>query len=67
MIGEWLVRFYDKPRNRFLCVLGAFIVAPALTKLKLELRTDEKRLSDKTILLGRLELTGKLLNRWWER
>lgn len=67
MIAEWLVRYYDKPRNRFLCVLGAFLIAPTLTNLKKQLKRDEERLSDKTILLGRLLLTAKLLNRWWKR
>lgn len=67
MIAEFLVRYYDKPRNRFLCVLGAFIVAPVLTSLRRSIKRDEKVLNDKTLLLGRLELTAKLLQRWWEK
>lgn len=67
MIAEWLVRYYDKPRSRLSCVLGAFIIAPTLTSLKRQIRSDEKRMSERTILLGRLELTAKLLNRWWEK
>jgi len=67
MIAEWMVKYYDQPRNRFLCVLGAFVVAPTLARLRKELKTDEKALSEKTMLLGRLELTAKLLNRWWKK
>ena len=66
MIAEWLVRFYDVPRNRFLCVLGAFLISPILTKLRREIRSDEQKIGQKTMLLGRLELTAKLLSRWWK-
>jgi hypothetical protein len=67
MIAEWMVKFYDKPRNRFLCVLGALIVAPVLSNLKREIKAEEKLLGEKTILFGRLALTAQLLQRWWEK
>lgn len=67
MIAEWLVRYYDKPRNRFLCVLGAFLVAPVLSGLRRDIRNLEKQMNDKLIVMGRLELTAKLLSRWWKK
>ncbi len=56
MIAEWLVRYYDKPRGRLQCLLGALIIAPVLTSLRREIRSQELRMSKKTMLLGRLEL-----------
>lgn len=65
MIAEWLVRYYDKPRSRFSCAVGALLIAPVLTSLRRQLRSDERKMSRNTALLGRLELTAKLLSRWW--
>ena len=67
MIAEWLVRFYDQPRGRIVCFLGAFVISPTLTKLRREIRSDERRIAQKTMLMGRLALTEKLLSRWWKK
>lgn len=65
MIAQAILRFYDKPRNRFLLVLGGFIVSPLVRSIKKEIRLDEKELNEKVLLLGRLELTETLLRKWW--
>lgn len=65
MIAEAVLRFYDKPRNRLLLVMGGFLVTPLVKSIKREIILDEERLNDKVILLGRLELTQTLLKKWW--
>ena len=65
MIAEKLVKYFDKPRNRIQCFLGALVIIPLLGGLKRNLDSLEQEISDKTILLGRLELTAQLLGRWW--
>jgi len=65
LIAEAVLRFYDKPRNRLLLVMGGFLVTPLVKSIKREIILDEERLNDKVILLGRLELTQTLLKKWW--
>lgn len=67
MLIRAIVRFYDKPRNRFTLLIGALFIEPILRKLKREIAVDEKRMNEKLKLLGRLELTKKLLIKWWEK
>lgn len=67
MIAQYIVRFYDKPRNRFLCFLGAFLIGPVVRMEKSHLARMEAKIADKTMLLGRLELTEKLITRWWTK
>ena len=67
MIAEWLVHYFDKPRNRFLCVLGAFMIVPIISSLRRDIKGAEKILNERVILLGRLELTAKLLSKWWSK
>ena len=49
----------------FFLILGAFFISPVIKTLKSEIRRDEKKLMNKTLLLGRLELTAKMLKKWW--
>ena len=67
MIAEFLVRFYDKPRNRFLCFLGVLFITPILRGVKKDIEREERDLSEKMVLYGRLELTSTLVKRWWTK
>lgn len=67
MIAEFLVRFYNVPRNRFLLLLGAFFIVPILRSVKRDIDRTERDLSEKLVLLGRLDLTATLVKGWWDK
>lgn len=66
MITKAFITFYDKPRNRFLCFLGAFFVAPMIKGLEKDIARQETIMKEMTMDLGRLKLTQRLLVRWWK-
>ena len=67
MIAQWFTQYYSKPRNKFFLLLGAFFIAPVMRGVKKDVEDLEKELQEKTMLLGRLELTATMLSEWWKK
>lgn len=67
MIARWFTHYYSKPRNKLFLLLGAFFIAPVIRGVQKDVKDLEIELADKTILLGRLELTAKMLSEWWKK
>ena len=65
--ARWLVKFFDKPRGRFTCLLGAFFIIPIIKGLDVDIKRFESRIDEKVMLKGRLELTQTLLTKWWKK
>jgi len=66
LLTRKLLRYYDRPRGRIACFFGAIIVAPCIAHTKNNVKEYEKKLNEETILLGRVELLGKMLSLWWD-
>lgn len=66
MIARWITVYYSKPRNKFMLVVGALLIAPVLNALKADIKRYESKVEQDTILLGKLELTGKMIHKRWE-
>ncbi len=63
---RWFVTFFDKPRNRFLTLIGLFFVSPIRTMVKSDVERMEKQLLDRTNFLGKIGLVEVLMLKSWE-
>jgi len=67
MISRMIMQRYAKPRSKFEMVIASVFVSPALIACRRDLKALEKQLNAKTLELGRLEMTAKLIQQEWKK
>jgi len=69
-VRAWYYRklraFFDKPRNRALCLLGAMIIEGSLKSCRANVDAYKKAIETELTHLGRLELVMVMIKKRWE-